>query len=203
MIKILLVLLITLSISGCGVNTSSSGFDSTSNGSDTNDTNDSNGSGDTNSSDGDNGDNGDNGDTPSDTGDGTSDIFVTDGAVYDSKACVIDDDYGIILDSSLDPSSTGIDGEGLEIGSFLDFSVEVDKTQVAMYYPDFVLTPEGKKTSVFEDEYWFGFDNLWVFNGMNTIYVRTPKNSSGLFTCYRYKLDSVNSDDLTRVKVYR
>ena len=197
------------------MNTSSSGFDSTSdsgddgtNGDDDNttngdDDNTTNGDDDnTTNGDDDNTTNGDD-DTLPDTGDGTSDIFVTDGAVYDSKACVIDDEYELFLDSSLDPGSTSKDSEGLEVGSFLDFDVDVAKTQIGLYYPDFVLTLEGKKANVFEDDYWFGFDNIWVFNGANTIYIRIPKNSNGLFTCYRYKLSSVNTDDLTRVKVYR
>ena len=195
------------------MNTSSSGFDSTSNGgndgTNSDDDNTTNGDDDnTTNGDDDNTTNGDddnttNDDTLPDTGDGTSDIFVTDSAIYDSKACLIDDEYKLFLDSSLDPSSSGVDSQGLEVGSFLDFNVDVAKTQIGLYYPDLVLTLEGKRANIFEDDYWFGFDNIWVFNGANTIYIRIPKNSNGLFTCYRYKLDSVNSGDLTRVKVYR
>ena len=181
---------------GCGVSSDSSdgtltsSTDGNGNGSDTNTT-------DTNTTD----TNGTGGtvvvEDPSDSG------FSKTDAEEDSNACVIDDVYQVIADSSFDPLATGDVDNGVEIASQYNYSTDLEATQVALYYPDLKETREDERVNIYEDNYRFSFDKAWPSNDVSRVYIRTPKDINGIYSCYRYDLGSLSGDSITKTKVYR
>ena len=184
-------------ITGCGVSTDSSTSNSTGNGGTVVVVDDD----DTTNIDGD--------DNSTDNGDGTVDIVVdTSGegfdkvdATLDPNACKIDDTYQVIFDSSFDPLSAVDNDNGVEVASKYDYSIDLEATKVAMFYPDLNVGLMGTQANVYEELYRFGFDKSWVSNNLTSIYIRTPDLNDIGYGCYRYELTSLTS--ITKTKVYR
>jgi hypothetical protein len=211
--KILSVVVLLLSLSGCGVSTSSSpeitsnNDVSDGNNSDINTTADDTNTSDSNITDG--------------TGDGDNTVvppipnglldnnginsdFDTTGAVEDSGACDLSSDYEVAFkDSSFDPLATENIANGLELGSMLNYNAIVEQTEVAIFAPKLTQTLVGKRINVYGTGYWLGFDSAWVSNSKKTVYIRTPKDTNGYYGCYRYVLNSTDANAITKTKVYR
>ena len=189
------VVLFLFFLSGCSVDTDSSAHStgSTSGGTDTGTDTGTDGETDTNSTDGsvevivDNSDAG----------------FDKTDAVEDENACIINDTYQVIADSSFDPLSTADVDNGVEVSSMLDYTTDLDATKVALFFPELTQEKIGKMVNVYEDLYRIAYDQAWVNNDDASIYVRTPQNVSGNYMCYRYDLDSLDGTSITKTKVYR
>jgi hypothetical protein len=212
--KLLSIVVLLLSLLGCGVSTSSSpdiissSSVSDDNGSDINTTiDDANTTVDDNTTDG----SGDGSNTISPPpinnlldNNGIESDFDTTGAVEDSAACELSSDYEIAFkDSSFDPLATENISNGLELGSMLNYDAVVEQTEVAIFAPKLTQTLVGKRINVYGTGYWLGFDSAWVSNAKKTVYIRTPKDTNGYYGCYRYVLNSSDAKAITGTKVYR
>ena len=187
----LLSLFLVFLIVGCEVNTDSSSRSAssgTSTGTDDNST-----------------DGGDTGDGDTDSGiivDSLSDDFDSNDAEKDSNACLDDGTYNRLTDSVFDPVYNSDDENGIQISSMLPSDPDVH--EITIYYPDLTL----EKTQVWvnvtsPDEYRFSFDQIWIDNDDNRIYILVPTVSYRKPSCYRYELNSPSADGIEKVKVYR
>ena len=190
--KFLVVVLITVFFLGCGVETDSSFGDST--------TTSEPGTGDGNSTD-------DNTTDGSGTGvvvdDPSSSGFDQNDAELDSSACIINATYEAIDDSSFDPLANADVDNGLEIASQYNYSTDLEATKVALFYPELTVVKLDINMHIYEESYRFSFDKAWPSNDLASIYIRTPQNIYGTYSCYRYDLDSLSGDTITKTKVYR
>lgn len=189
--KLLVLVFITVLFLGCGVNT-----DSSLGGSTTSNTDD-------NTSDPINGDDDDNNSggvvvvDPSDSG------FDKTDAEEDPNACIINDTFQAIDDSSFDPNAAADAQNGLTVTSQYLYSVDLEATKVALFYPELTNTKQDSNLHIYEDHYQFSFDKAWLTNANARVYIRTPKDIYGVYSCYRYELDSLSGDSITKTKVYR
>lgn len=207
--KVLVLIFVTVLFFGCGVETNSSGNitdsdssitddgtgtdDGTDTGTDTEDTDDSNT---TDSTDG-------TGDTTVVIDDATDAGFNKTDAELDSNACTINTIYQAILDSSFDPNAAADAANGLTLMSQYPYSVDLEATNVALFYPDLIISKQDSNLHIYEDSYQFSFDKAWETNANARVYIRTPKDIYGAYSCYRYELDSVSGGSITKTKVYR
>jgi hypothetical protein len=203
--KVFVFVLITLLFVGCGVDTDSSGEPprggppGTEDGTDTNDTTDDGNTDDGTTDDG----NTDDGttvivDDPSEAG------FNKSGAVYDSIACLVNNDYMAIEDTSFNPDTAADDANGVEISSGYGFSTDLDATNVALFYPTLAGSLQGGSMLQVQEEYYrFAYDKAWSTSSNGIIYIMTPMDIYGTYSCYRYKLNSLNGDTIEKTKVYR
>ena len=197
--KVLVLIFVTVFFFGCGVETNSSvgnptstTGDDTGTGTDTGDSNDSNITDPTD----------DNGgtiviDDSSDSG------FNKTDAEQDSSACIINDTYKVIDDSSFDPLANSDLANGLELASQYNFSTDLEATKVALFYPELTVTKLDKNVHLYEENYRLSFDKAWTSNSLARVYIRTPLDINGAYSCYRYDLDSLSGDSITKTKVYR
>lgn len=195
--KVLVLVFVTVFFFGCGVETNSSGniTDSDSSiiddgtGTDTNDSN------------------------TTDSTDGTDGVTVIDDssdsgfnqtdAELDSNACIINSTYKVIDDSSFDPLASSDLANGLELASQYNFSSDLEATKVALFYPELTVTKLDKNVHLYEENYRLSFDKAWTSNNLARVYIRTPLDVYGAYSCYRYDLDSLSGDSITKTKVYR
>lgn len=191
-----LLILASLIITGCGVDTSSSTNDSSLSDSQ-NGTSDSTGT----DSDGESVDS--DGGTTILVDDASSSGFDKTDAVEDSSACLANSTFDAFSDSSFDPLAAADAINGLELASQYDYSVDLEATTVALFYPSLVNTLEGTMVNIYEESYRLSFDKAWVSSSAASVYVRTPKNIYGAYSCYRYDLNTLSNDSLTKTKVYR
>lgn len=181
---------------GCGVETSSSASASQSSIDDIDGTSDDN-----NSSDDDNASSDDIDDSTDYQG--SSSNFDMKDATFDEKACSIENGYNVTQDSSFDPNATPDDDNGLEIESRYAYNTDVEATKVYIFYPDLTQEKISRNVNVYSENYRFGFDEAWIANDTNTVYIRLAKNGAGIYGCYRYELDSLNGESIQSTKVYR
>jgi hypothetical protein len=61
------------------------------------------------------------------------------------------------------------------------------------------------RTNVYGDNSRFivTYDKIWATQNNNMVYVKTPKLTNDLPSCFRLKLDSTDGASVTPVKVYR
>ena len=199
--KVLVVVLITLFFLGCGVETDSSvstltaagsnGDDNTTTGNDSNNTDDNT----TDPTDGDGG--------TVVIDDSSSAGFSQTDAENDPNACDINDIYQVISDSSFDPNASADALNGLTILSQYLYSVDLEATKVALFYPSLANQKLDSSIYIYEDNYQISFDKAWEINANARVYVRIPKDIYGAYSCYRYELDSVSGGSITKTKVYR
>ena len=194
--KVLVFVLMTLLFVGCGVESDSSDGTLTSSsgtggGTDTNDTNGT-----------------DNNDTNSSGGtvvvsDPSSSGFDKTDAEEDSNACIINAVFQTLDDSSFDPLAAADSVNGVEIASQYAYSTDLDATKVVLFYPNLSAALLDQQLHIYEDNYRFSYDKAWSSNNIATVYIRTPKDSNGAYSCYRYELDSLSGSSITKTKVYR
>ncbi len=206
MLRFVAVLFIVLFLSACGVETSSSPYDSAMSGTtigttDSTDTTDA-----TN--------------TDSNITDATTieSTFDTVGAEYDANACNVNT-YKFVSDTSYSGTQTGengasllsVIGNGLMIGS--EHS-EPDtnnayKTWVTLFYKSFPdpasLDIQGYASYLMSGVFYLSYDIAWsdesIPNVDNTVYVQSLKDEKP--ACYRLILNSIIGSDIDVQKVYR
>lgn len=174
--------MIVLSLTACGVDTSSSGSTSSSIGTTTDTT------------------------TTTDTVvvvTSSGSVFSTVEAELDANACILNDTFQVIEDSSFDPNSAVDAANGIEITSQYPYSTNVDAATVALFYPSLQGGILEKTVHIYEENYRLSFDEAWYSNTLVNVYVRTPKDLNGTYSCYRYKLDSISGNTIVKTKVYR
>lgn len=135
----------------------------------------------------------------------TQTIFNTTNAIYDESACTDDGFLSIInygFFTSPDASTTDQNDTMTLRSKFTSDDFSLDSTKVTMFYTVLENSKTGEKIPVVETEYTFGFDESYVGNMNNTIYIMTPKDERGLHSCYRYELDSTSASNITRTKVF-
>ena len=132
----------------------------------------------------------------------TQSIFSKTDAIYDKSACTLQDSGNTLADTD-DESQRVYDIEnGLSLSSSYTSGLTQEENEVTIYYPNLEKTKSGDNTVVFKDNYYFSYDNAWIENSNNTIYIKTPKEVDSPYGCYRVKLDSMSENDITFVKVY-
>jgi hypothetical protein len=150
--------------------------------------------------------------TTTDTNSTTTTIVIDDSTVSgfsktdaeeDTNACSISGSYHFIEDSSFDPNAVADAINGVDITSQYSYSANLEATKVVLYYPSLSVTLLDEKIHVYEDNYMFSFDKAWSSNALSKVYVRTPKDIYGAYSCYRYDLSSVSGTTIQKTKVYR
>lgn len=129
-------------------------------------------------------------------------IFDTVDATLDAKACGATG-YVAIVDSSFDPEGYVQEQHGIEISSSYPMGFNPALTEVKLFHPGLEHEKLGVTSNVFGVQYYFSYDHAWVNNSNTTIYIRTPLDSNGKYGCYRYEITSTVGSDITATKVYR
>jgi len=132
----------------------------------------------------------------------TQTIFNTTNAILDEKACNSQSIFNEITTYSFMPDPSADDFNGMSIKSTYPFGEGLDETKVTIYYPSLQNDQTKNKVVLFEDDYYFAYDIAWVNNTNKTVYVKTPKDERGLYSCYRYELNSTSAGDITSTKVF-
>ena len=129
------------------------------------------------------------------------------GAVVDEQACLATNGYQTIEDSSFSPSRAEDTENALTIKSNfgLSESMDLNSSDVVLYYTDFTASKTDQDTIVYGDDYnyHFSFDNAWTQSLNNTIYIRTPQATNTLYSCYRVELNTTVASEVVLTKVYR
>ncbi|MCW8837400.1 MAG: hypothetical protein OQK11_01735, partial [Thiovulaceae bacterium] len=135
----------------------------------------------------------------------TQTIFNTTNAELDEGACTTDNGYNYKVSYGFEaPTSMAEDLiNGIAIKTRLELGESVDDAKVTMYYPSLQNTETADMVVVFEEDYYFTFDEAWLDNSNKTIYIMTPKDDRGLYNCYRYELDSSSASNISATKVFR
>jgi len=137
----------------------------------------------------------------------TRTTFNTINAIHDENGC-INDGYnklsnfnypwpGIEADTSTDINN------GISLKALGVYQEGVEKYEVTIFYPDLENATSGNKSTKIEENYSFGYDKSWLENSDKTIYVMTPKDEDGLYSCYRYQLSFTNDSEVVSTKVFR
>ncbi len=124
-------------------------------------------------------------------------------AIKDPNACIANNTFKFIEDSSFDPNSVADSANGLELASQYPYSANLEATKVVLYYPSIGVSLLGKTVNLYEENYRLSFDKAWSSSSNSSVYVRTPKDSTNTHSCYRYELSSLSGAGITRTKVYR
>ena len=134
----------------------------------------------------------------------TQSIFNQENAIYDENACISRDAYNELVNQAFYIGLVTDTLNGISIKSNYDFDADFEKSEVTIYYPSISQTLSDDTIIVFEEDinYYFTFDAAWVDNVEKTIYIKTPKDTQGLFNCYRYELNSIQYSDITKTKVF-
>jgi len=202
--KVFVLFLSIFLLLGCGVDTSSSSASlQNSTGSTTTDgttTDANNGTTDTNDST--TGTN-DNGGTTVIVDESTDAGYSKVDAEKDVNACLINDTFQIISDSSFDPNAIADAANGLELASQYPYSIDLEATKVVLFYPSIGTALFNKTVHIYEENYRLSFDKAWSTSKLPIVYIRTPKDVNGVYSCYRYDLASINGNSITKTKVYR
>jgi len=132
----------------------------------------------------------------------SSSNFNMKDALFDEKACSIENGYNVLSDSSFDPNATPDDDNGIEIESRYAYNTDVEATKVYIFYPKLTQEMKSRNVNVYSENYRFGFDEAWIANS-HTVYVRLAKDGIGHYSCYRYELNSLTGSAITGTKVYR
>ncbi|MDO8454319.1 MAG: hypothetical protein Q7S59_07095, partial [Sulfurimonas sp.] len=129
--------------------------------------------------------------------------FNTTDAIYDGEACLDNSTNNVIDNTSFIPDSTADTTNGVYIKSNIGFNTQIEKTVVQLFYPNLSVGKTGVKTMFIGNKYYLEFDNAWVSNSDNKVYIQTPSSDSNLSECYKLNLSSINANVLTTTKVFR
>ncbi|MEA1982453.1 MAG: hypothetical protein U9N39_02820, partial [Campylobacterota bacterium] len=131
----------------------------------------------------------------------TQSIFDTTAAIRDDLACVVSSGY-TQFDNYSDEGYAGDAINGIHLKS--NYSGLRETTKVSIFYP--ALEEELTENKLLyidtNNNYYFTYDGAWTQNANKTIYIMTPKDSSGLHSCYRYELNNINPNAITKTKVF-
>jgi hypothetical protein len=129
--------------------------------------------------------------------------FNTTDAIYDGEACLDSSTYNVIDNTSFIPDSTADTTNGVYIKSNIGFNTKIEKTVIKLFYPNLSVERIGTNTMFIGNKYYLEFDNAWVSNSDNKVYIQTPSSDSNLSECYRLNLSSTNANALATTKVFR
>ncbi|MEA3228748.1 MAG: hypothetical protein U9P38_06735 [Campylobacterota bacterium] len=130
----------------------------------------------------------------------TKTIFKTSDAIYDKQACLAKDGYNSLSNS--EKSIIADDGNGISLSSgYIDENIE--NSEVTIFYPDLEQVLSSNYKVIFKDNYYFRFNENWVNNRNNIVYIMTPKNAEIESNCYRFELNDRIKNDTKGVNVYR
>ena len=195
--KYLYALLILLSLVSCGVETDSSGSLSYSPSDPSDPTDPTDPSDPTDPTD------------PTDPSDPETDpIFDIVDAEYDEHACSSAYSTASPLQNNAgDERETADNVNGMKILSLYDETTDDIDSNVVMYYNNLSsdISLKDVRSNVYGDNARFivTYDLVWVTQSDNTVYVKTPKLTNELHSCFRVKLDSEDGSSISSVKVYR
>lgn len=133
----------------------------------------------------------------------TQSIFDKTDGILDEQACLQTNGYQMIADDSYDSGREIDTNNGIYIESKYSNTLEINATEVQIYYTDLNVQKQEHNTIVYKDDYTFAFDEAWVDNTKHTIYIRIPKDTNDLYGCYRAELNSTTANEITFTKVYR
>lgn len=137
-------------------------------------------------------------------------VFDTTGAIKDEQACIASNGYGALHDISTDSSvATDLDN-GLEFSSLIPFGTNgefAEGYEGTLYRTALKEIKSSSYTFILkENTYSITFDNSWVVNANNVVYVKMARViavDGSKPSCFRLKLDSLNSNEISEVKVFR
>jgi len=137
----------------------------------------------------------------------TRTTFSTVNAINDENGC-ISDGYNKLSNFNypwpgVEPDTSSDLDNGISLRALGVYEEGVAKYEVTIFYPDLENATSGNKSTKIEENYSFGYDKAWLENSDKTIYVMTPKDEDGVYSCYRYQLSSTSDSEVVSTKVFR
>ena len=129
----------------------------------------------------------------------TNTIFDSTDAVLDELACLETNNYNVIENSSLFLQTNSDKNETISLRSQYGSPYY---NEVQLFYPNLQESKTFKKVIMFEENYYFVFDEAWINNTNNTIYIKTPQDENNAHSCYRFELNSTEPNDMVGTKVF-
>jgi len=133
----------------------------------------------------------------------TKSMFSKTDAIYDTSACVItSENNNTIKDSNGSISRVDDTVNGISLDSSYSSGLTDEENEVKIFYSNLDKARTYNSTVIDKNNYYFSFDDTWLTNSPNTIYIQTPKEVDSLYRCYRVKLNSTIESEISFVKVY-
>ena len=125
----------------------------------------------------------------------TNSEFSSVNALYDESACVSNEIYtNSLSDSNSSIQRTEDVNNGLALQS--------NAGEMTLFYPNLKNSKVGNDVIVFEELYYFAFDEAWVGQGA-TVYLKTDADEEGKYGCFKARLDSTSAGAIEMIKVFR
>ena len=147
--------------------------------------------------------------TPGTTPDIVKDpVFDIVDAKYDDECCSSANTSANPLQNNAgDERETFDTFNGMKILSLYNETTDDADSNVVMYYNNLLsgASVKDSRSNIYGDNSQFivTYDLVWVTQLNNTVYVKTPKLTNELPSCFRMKLDNSDGNSITPVKVYR
>jgi len=134
----------------------------------------------------------------------TQSIFDTKDAILDEQACQATNGYNLLQSSNFTIEKSIDATNGIGIMSEFDRGDSFDDSLVQIFYPNLdVIKIENDDIVVFQENYYFSFNRAYNQNTNKTVYVMTPKNEDGTFSCYRFELNFSVATNVQGTKVFK
>jgi sugar-specific transcriptional regulator TrmB len=134
----------------------------------------------------------------------TQSIFNTTDAILDKQACKATNGYNVLKHSNFTIEKASDTTNGIDIMSEYNRGTSLEDSQVQIFYPNLETAKEDDSIVVFQDKYYFAFDKAWKKNTNKSIYIMTPKEKAGTYSCYKFQLNfSVAPRNIKGTKVFR
>ena len=133
----------------------------------------------------------------------TKSPFSKTDAIFDKSACIINsENNNTIKDSNGSINRVDDTVNGISLDSSYNSGSSTEENEVKIFYSDLDTSKSNDNVVIEKDNYYFSFDDAWITNSPNTIYIQTPKETDNLYRCYRVKLNSTVESDISFTKVY-
>ena len=123
-------------------------------------------------------------------------------AIYDEKACTLKYGYNSIFDTNATSVRVEDAKNGLSLFSNYSSGATKEDNEVTIYYPTLQSEKTGDPTIVIKENYYFSYDNAWINDSDNAIYIQIPKDKDSPYICYKINLNTNKENDLVFTKVY-
>ncbi len=131
-------------------------------------------------------------------------VFDPSEAIEDADACTTATGYHVATDNSLDPEGYTDRTNGITILSRYAMSTDPSLSEVKLFYPTFSATlTDSWGLILVSRAYSISYDQGWVSNSPNVVYIKTPPIDTELPECYKYTLNAADGNTISAVKVYR
>ena len=127
-------------------------------------------------------------------------IFDKTGASYDENACIQNNIYIYSHTQSSDEERYTDTNNGIMMG--FDSEKNTQLASFTLFYPSLGEVPQTDRQIRFESDYYFSYNSAWI-ETEKSIYLQAPQESSGLYRCYKIKLDQLYGSYLFLEPVYR